>query len=153
MDSQIVVFELGSEFFGVQIAAVESIIKMQPITRMPHAPGFVEGITNLRGRILPVIDLRKRFGLPTQPYTSESRIIVINVGSTEVGMVVDGVSEVLTISDELVEETPQVAASIDAGFITGIAKIGQRLVIMLDLVKVLSNQERSDLADLSSPVD
>jgi len=95
MENQIVVFELGSEQFGVSIASVESIIKMQAITKMPQAPSFVEGVTNLRGKVLPVIDLRLRFGLTRQEATRNSRIIVISVNKTEIGMIVDGVSEVL----------------------------------------------------------
>jgi purine-binding chemotaxis protein CheW len=152
MDEQIVVFALGAEYFGVDIASVQSIIKMQPITPTPHAPAFVEGITNLRGRVLPVIDLRKRFGMGLGPLDPESRIIVVAAGNTEVGMVVDGVSKVMTISGQMVEGPPSIAASIDTGFITGIAKIDQRLVIMLDLVNILSNQERSDLEGLVPPV-
>ncbi len=91
MDQQVVVFRLGTEDFGVSISSVESIIKMQPITKMPHAPAFVEGVTNLRGKVLPVMDLRTRFGLPSQETDKNSRIIIINVNGIEVGMIVDGV--------------------------------------------------------------
>ena len=145
MDRQVVVFRLGSEDFGVNISSVESIIKMQPITKMPHAPAFVEGVTNLRGKVLPVMDLRTRFGMPSQEADKNSRIIIINVNGVEVGMIVDGVSEVLTIPEQNVEPTPAIATSVDADFITGIAKIAQRLVILLDLGQVLSSEERADL--------
>jgi purine-binding chemotaxis protein CheW len=94
MENQIVVFEIGSEDFGVEISSVESIIKMQPVTRLPHTPEFVEGVTNLRGKVLPVIDLRKRFGLPPKEADKNSRIIVVSLGETETGMIVDAVSEV-----------------------------------------------------------
>lgn len=149
MEKQIVVFELSSEHFGVDIARVESIIKMQPITQMPHAPGFVEGVTNLRGKVLPVIDLRKRFGLPHQEADKNSRIIVVSVDQTEVGMIVDGVSEVLTIPEGAVEAAPAITATVDSSFITGIAKLDQRLVILLDLGKVLSAQEQETLVEVS----
>jgi purine-binding chemotaxis protein CheW len=142
MENQIVVFELGGEHFGVSIASVESIIKMQAITKMPQAPSFVEGVTNLRGKVLPVIDLRARFGLARQETTRDSRIIVISVNNTEIGMIVDGVSEVLTIQDEAVEPAPAITATVDSTFITGIAKINQRLVILLDLGMVLSLDEQ-----------
>jgi purine-binding chemotaxis protein CheW len=145
MEDQIVVFELGSEHFGVKISAVESIIKMQAITKMPHAPEFVEGVTNLRGKVLPVIELRKRFGLERREADRNSRIIVISEGGTEVGMIVDGVSEVLTVNEQAVEAAPAITASVDSTFITGIAKIDQRLVILLDLGRVLSIQEQGSL--------
>jgi len=148
MDNQIVVFEVSSEEFGVNIAAVESIIKMQPITHMPQAPAFVEGVTNLRGKLLPVIDLRKQFGLPPKDTDNSSRIIVVSVDQTQVGMIVDGVSEVLTVSDEIVEPAPSIATTVDSAFITGIAKLDGRLVILLDLDRVLSNQEQADLSIL-----
>ncbi len=145
MDNQVVVFRLGSEDFGVSISTVESIIKMQPITKMPHAPMFVEGVTNLRGKVLPVMDLRTRFGMPSQEADKDSRIIIINVNGIEVGMIVDGVSEVLTIPEQNVEPAPAITNTIDSNFITGIAKIAQRLVILLDLGQVLSTSEKQSL--------
>jgi purine-binding chemotaxis protein CheW len=147
MENQIVVFDLSSEFYGVNIAAVESIIKMQPITQMPHAPNFVEGVTNLRGKVLPVIDLRKRFGLAPQEADKDSRIIVISVDRTEVGMIVDGVSEVLTVPEEAVEAAPAITTTVDSSFITGIAKLDNRLVILLDLGRIISAQEQESLLE------
>ena len=113
MEKQIVVFELGAEHFGVDIAEVESIIKMQSITQLPHTPEFVEGITNLRGKVLPVINLRKRFGMEYQEPDKNSRIIVVSVEQTEVGMVVDGVSEVLTVSEQAMETAPAITTTIN----------------------------------------
>jgi purine-binding chemotaxis protein CheW len=157
MENQIVIFELGSEFFGADIAKVESIIKIQPITQLPHAPSFVEGVTNLRGKVLPVIDLRKRFGLPAQEYDKNSRIIVVSVDQIEVGMIVDEVSEVLTVPEGAVEAAPAIATTVDSSFIKGIAKLGvngssaqqaERLVILLDLAQVLSMQEQVQIPAL-----
>ncbi len=145
MDKQIVVFELVGEHYAVNIAAVESIIKMQAITRLPQAPAYMEGVINLRGKVLPVIDLHKRFGLADQHLDKDSRIIVVNMAETEVGMIVDGVSEVLTISDQAVEPAPAMAHTVNSTFITGIAKIDQRLVILLDLAKVLSADQQAEL--------
>lgn len=145
METQIVVFELGSEHFGVEIASVESIIKMQPITQLPHVSSFVEGVTNLRGKVLPVIDLRKRFGLAPQETDKNSRIIVVSLDQTEVGMIVDEVSEVLTVPAGVVEPVPAITSTVDSSFITGIAKLNQRLVILLDLHSILANEEKLSL--------
>jgi purine-binding chemotaxis protein CheW len=141
MENQIVIFELGTEHFGVEIARVESIIKMQPITQLPHVPSFVEGVTNLRGKVLPVIDLRKRFGLAVRETDKNSRIIVVSLDQSEVGMIVDEVSEVLTVPEGAVEPTPAITTGVDSAFITGIAKLDQRLVVLLDLQRILSANE------------
>ena len=157
MENQIVIFELGSEHFGADIAKVESIIKIQPITQLPHAPSFVEGVTNLRGKVLPVIDLRKRFGLPAGEVDKNSRIIVVSVDKIEVGMIVDEVSEVLTLPEGAVEAAPAIATTVDSSFIKGIAKLAasgnstglaERLVILLDLAQVLSTKEAAEMPAL-----
>ena len=159
MENQIVIFELGTEYFGVDIAAVQSIIKIQPITKLPHTPEFVEGVTNLRGKVLPVIDLRKRFGVAARELDKNSRIIVVSFEQNEVGMIVDEVSEVVTIPTGSVEAAPAIATSVDSAFIKGIAKLGAnegsaqqsaRLVILLDLAQVLSTKEKVDLLELSA---
>jgi purine-binding chemotaxis protein CheW len=157
MENQIVVFELNSEYFGVDIAKVESIIKMQPITQMPHTSSFVEGVTNLRGKVLPVIDLRKRFSLPAEEFTKDTRIVVVEIPATAsgigvkgtmVGIVVDGVSEVLRVNTEAVEPPSPIVTTVDSLFICGIAKIAERLVILLDVDKVLSADEKASLHGL-----
>ena len=145
MEQQLVVFDLANEHYGVDIGAVESIIKMQPITAVPRAPSFVEGVTNLRGTVLPVIDLRRRFGLPAEEETKETRIVVVEMGGITVGMVVDGVSEVLQVAEEDIEPPSPIVMTLDSAFITGIAKMDDRLIILLDLGKVLSTEERTDL--------
>ncbi len=150
MEHQLVVFELGKEHYGVDISAVESIIKMQPITVVPHTPDFVEGVTNLRGSVLPVIDLRKRFGLALDDISKNSRIVVIALGKTKVGMIVDAVSEVLRIPEDAIEPPPPMVTSVDTSFITGIAKIENKLVILLELSKVLSLQESMALQPLAN---
>ena len=103
MESQLVVFNLVDEHYGVDIAVVDGIVKMQAITAVPRAPSFVEGITNLRGEVLPVIDLRKRFGLPVGEITKETRIVNVEMEGVKVGMVVDAVNEVLRVSEEAIE--------------------------------------------------
>ncbi len=123
MERHLVVFGLGKENYGVDISAVEAIIKMQPITVVPHTPHYVEGVTNLRGAVLPVIDLRKRFGLELDEISKNSRIVVIVLGKMKVGMIVDGVSEVLQVPEDAIEPTPSMITSVDTTFITGIAKL------------------------------
>ena len=150
MEKQLVIFDLGKEQFGIEIAAVEGIVKMQEITRIPYAPSYMEGITNLRGAVLPVMDLKKRFGLEPEEQTNETRIITVNMGSMKMGMIVSAVSEVLTIEDNVIEPTPPLVSSISTEFITGIAKINSRLVILLDLERVLSAGEKEAVSKLVS---
>ncbi len=142
MEQQLVVFELASEHYGLDIAGVEGIIKMQTITAVPHAPAFVEGVTNLRGSVVPVIDLRKRFGLPPEEESKNTRIVVVYMDQTKIGMVVDAVSEVLRVSDDSIEPPPPMVTTVNSQFIKGIAKLEGRLVILLDLSKVLSVEEK-----------
>ena len=146
MEHQLVVFDLNGEHYGVDIAAVEGIIKMQAITVVPQAPRFVEGVTNLRGKVLPVIDLRRRFGLGAEAATKDTRIVVVEMNGTTVGIVVDGVSEVLRVNSDTIEPPSPIVTTVDSAFIRGIAKIGERLVILLDLAKVLSLSEQNALA-------
>jgi len=151
MEQQLVIFELADEQYGLDISGVESIIKMQGITSVPQAPKFVEGVTNLRGVVLPVIDLRKRFGLEKVDRTKETRIVVVEMGDTTVGMVVDAVTEVLRVSSEAIEPPSPLVTTVDSSFITGIAKVEGRLIILLDLGKVLSLQEQSQLQKVAAP--
>jgi purine-binding chemotaxis protein CheW len=144
MENQLVVFDLAGEQFGVSISSVESIIKMQYITSLPQSPVYIKGVINLRGKVLPVMDLHTRFGLPEKVTDRNSRIIVVSIAGTTIGMIVDVVSEVLTVSEHSVEPTPAIATTIDSTFIVGIAKLDQRLVILLDLGKVLSPDEQAD---------
>jgi purine-binding chemotaxis protein CheW len=146
MEHQLVVFDLANEHYGVDIAAVEGIIKMQAITVVPHTPAFVEGVTNLRGEVLPVIDLRKRFGLPLdQARSKDTRIVVVETEGKKVGMVVDAVSEVLRVSDEAIEPPSPIVTTVDSAFIRGIAKVAERLIILVELSKVLSTEEQTGL--------
>ena len=145
MEYQLVVFNLADEHYGVDIGAVESIIKLQPITAVPRAPGFIQGVTNLRGAVLPVIDLRERFGLPANGTTRDTRIVVIEMNGDQVGMVVDAVSEVLSVPKEDIEAPPSIVNTADSTFITHIAKVDERLIILLDLGQVLNIEEKADL--------
>jgi purine-binding chemotaxis protein CheW len=130
---QIVVFELGDERYGLDIATVYEIIRCQAITAVPQAPAFVEGVINLRGRIIPVVNLQQRFGMDRDGLTKASRIVVCEAGQTRVGLIVDGVSEVLMVGTDTIEPTPDVASGDEATYLRGIAKIGDRLIILLQL--------------------
>lgn len=149
MEQQLVVFELANEFYGINIALVESIIKVQAITQLPQTPNYVKGVTNLRGSVLPVIDLRTRFALETKEDTRQTRIIIVTMGTVKVGVVVDGVSEVLRISDESIEPLPPLVNSVDSAFLKGIVRLENRLIILLELSKVLNLEEQKSLEALA----
>jgi len=145
-DEQVVVLELAGEAYGVEIGRVEEIIRMQAITRIPNGPAFIEGVTNLRGRVIPVLDLRKRFGLPSSEATRRSRIVVGELGEHTVGLVVDGVSEVLLVGSDAVEPPSTLVTSADSAFLRGVAKLEERLILLLDLSRILTRAEQEDLA-------
>jgi purine-binding chemotaxis protein CheW len=144
-EEQVVVLELAGESYGVQIGKVQEIIRMQPITRVPNAPPFIEGVTNLRGRVIPVLDLRQRFGFAAGESTRRSRIVVAELGRHTVGMVVDGVSEVLMIPAGAVEPPSVLVTTADSEYLQGVAKLDERLVLLLDLDRVLSASEDAAL--------
>lgn len=134
---QIVVFGIGNELYGVGIDAVHEIIKVPEITAVPDAPAFLEGMINLRGRILPVIDLRRRLRLPEAARTKHTRVLVTESGGRSVGLLVDSVSEVLKVPPEALEPPPEMITSVGVEYITSVAKLEHRLVILLDLPRVL----------------
>lgn len=134
---QLVTFKLGAEEYGIDILKVQEINRMTEITTMPKAPFSVEGVINLRGKVIPVVNLRKRFGLDIKEVDAQSRIIVVDIGST-VGLIVDSVSEVLRISSDTIEPPPPITGSIGSEYILGIGKLEDRLVILLDIDKLLS---------------
>ena len=148
-EMQLVVFDLATEAYGVDISAVREIIRLQDITRVPRAPSFVEGVINLRGKVIPVIDLRKRFSLPISEESTENRIVVVDIGGQDIGVVVDAVNEVLRISSDSVEPPSSVITGAESDYLLGIAKLEDRLIILLDLERVLSDEERQVLADPS----
>ncbi len=137
-ETQLVVFDLAAEFYGVDIGDVREIIRMQTITRVPGAPQFVEGVINLRGRVVPVVDLRKRLSLQVSEQTKESRIVVVDIAGRDVGVIVDGVNEVLRIPLSSVEPPSTMITDADSDFLRGIARLEDKLIILLDLSKVLA---------------
>lgn len=149
-EQQLVVFDLASESYGVDIGAVREIIRMQEITSIPRTPEYVEGVINLRGKVTPVVDLRKRFGLAVAERTNENRTVVVDIGGNDIGVIVDTVTEVMGVPADAVEPPSSVITTTDSDYLVGIVKLDSRLIILLDLEKVLSAQEiavlESDLA-------
>lgn len=144
---QLVSFMVGDEEFAIPILSVQEINRMMQITRVPQSPPFVEGVINLRGKIIPVMDLRKRFGLSALENSSDSRIIVVEVevpGTAQtrvIGFTVDRVNEVLRISESIVEPPPSMVAGADSDYVQGVGKLDDRLLILLSLSKLFGQQE------------
>ena len=142
---QLVSFKIGDVEFGVDILRVQEINKMMGLTSVPNTPSFVEGVVNLRGRIIPVLNLRSRLGLEQKDYDSETRIIVVELNDKTLGFIVDEVKEVLRIPKSITEQPPEVVSGVDASYITAIGKLEDRLLILLDLTKILSQEEEKEL--------
>ena len=134
-------FQLDNEEYGVEILKVREINGLLDITKVPQTPDFVEGVINLRGKVIPVIDLRAKFGLSRAQYNEKTCIIVVDVGTLEMGIMVDRVSEVLDIAGEDIEDAPSFGVSVDTDFILGMGKANDRVTILLDIAKVLGDQE------------
>jgi purine-binding chemotaxis protein CheW len=139
---QLVVFTIGDEEFGVDISQVREIVRVVQITYLPKAPVFIEGVVNLRGQVLAVIDLAKRIGVTPKERSENNRIIVVEVGENTVGMIVDSVSEVLRLPAEFVEEVPSlVETEVPEHYIRGVGKLKDGLLVLLDLKKILTPEE------------
>ena len=147
---QLVVFQLGNEEYGAAIGQVQEIVNLGEVTRMPKAPEFVEGVINLRGRVVPVIDIGKRFDLPLKERDKNARIMVVLIEGVAMGMIVDSISEVLRLSKEAIEPPPPIIGDISAIFLKGVAKVGDRLVTLVDLDKVLTAEETPELQKIIS---
>jgi purine-binding chemotaxis protein CheW len=143
---QLVSFNIGEEEFGVDILKVQEINRMLDVTRVPNAPEYVDGVINLRGKVIPIIDLRRRFQMNRKEPDKNTRIVVVELSGKVVGFVVDAVSEVLRIPKSVTEPPPPIVAGIDAEYITAVGKLENRLLILLDLEKVLVNEEKEVLA-------
>lgn len=138
---QLVSFKIGEEEFGVDILSVQEINRMSQITKVPNTPDFIEGVINLRGRIIPVLDLRVKLGLMKLEHNKNTRIVVVELKGQTVGFIVDEVSEVLRIPKNITEAPPAMVGGIDSEYITSIGKLEDRLLILLDLEKILSLSE------------
>lgn len=148
---QLVSFVVGAEEYAIPILAVQEINRMMAITRVPQSPPFVEGVINLRGKVIPVVDLRKRFGMPVNESTGDERIIVVEVqGETEarvIGFTVDKVNRVLRIGSDIVEPAPAMACGADSEYVMGVGKLEEGLLILLSLDKLFSATELEQAAN------
>ena len=144
---QLVSFKLGDEEFGVDILRVQEINRMMQLTRVPNSPDFVEGVINLRGRVIPVLDLRVKLNMQRIEHGDDTRIIVVEIHNQTVGFIVDSVKEVLRIPENITENPPELAAGVDSKYITAVGKLEDRLIILLDLEKVLIEEEQLALEE------
>ncbi|MCR6107048.1 chemotaxis protein CheW [Salipaludibacillus agaradhaerens] len=151
-DMKVIVFQLKDEEYGVEVEQVRSIERVQHITRVPSTPDFVEGVINLRGVVTPIIDLRKRFNIEGIDHSETTRVIIVTVGNMEVGLVVDAANDVIDIPKSAVEPPPEVVGGLEAEYIRGVAKLEKRLLILLNLDKVLNAEEMNELQEIEGPV-
>jgi len=148
--SQIVSFRLANEEYGVDIMRVQEIILLGQITKMPEVPDFICGLINLRGHVIPIVDLRKRFNLANDEENEHTRIIVVNVEGKTIGVVVDAVNEVLRINVDQVEPPPSSIAGIDHTYIRGLVKFEEKLLILLNIENILSVEDQSKISGLTN---
>jgi purine-binding chemotaxis protein CheW len=142
---QIVSFTVGKEEYGVHIEAVQEIVRMPEITHLPQTQSFIKGVINLRGNIIPVIDMRERFRMEKKDYNEMTRVIVVKIGEKLVGMIVDTVSQVLEMGANDVEDAPDIISGLSKEYIEGIGKINEQMIIVLKIEKVLTSEELSSL--------
>ena len=149
---QLVSFHLAGEEYALEILRVQEIIRTQELTRVPNSPPFVEGVINLRGRVIPVVGLRKRFGLDPIPADKHTRIVVVEVHGTVVGLVVDSVSEVLRMAADTIAPPPRLG-KVEREYISGVGKLENRLLLLLDVDHLLSTQEQDQVGQVSRSDD
>lgn len=139
---KVIIFELMDKEYAIEVDVVQSIERIISITRVPKTPSYVKGVINLRGVVTPVVDLRERFGLELKEVDDSSRIIIVSLEEFDVGLIVDGANDVLDISSDAIGPQPEVVGSVQSEFIAGVAKVENRLFVMLDLPKVLEPVKR-----------
>lgn len=149
-DIQLVGFRVGRENFGVPIGFVHEIVRLMDITSVPDAPDYIEGVINLRGKIIPVIDLRKRFSEKEIVPGKKNRILVAEIEGKIVGLVVDSASEVIKIAPEQVEPPPNIFGENDVNYVTGVGKLNGRLIILVDLSRIMQRGELRRIGDLAA---
>lgn len=141
MIKEFVVFKLEGEHYGIDIHFVENIEKLMDITRVPYAKSYVSGVVNLRGNVIPIVDLRKRFSLPNKPFTDDTRIIIVNISELKIGMIVDSSSEVLQLDEKDIEDAPVIKSNFGEDFVAKIGKNNDRIIMLVDLNRILAIEE------------
>jgi purine-binding chemotaxis protein CheW len=145
-EKKVIVFTLGSEEYGVEVDKVRTIERMQPMTRVPKVPAFINGVINLRGVVVPIIDLRARFGLDLAEYNDNTRIIIVSAEEFEVGLIVDSANDVIDLDSDEINSPPEIVGGIKAKYLDGIARVGEnRLLVLLNLERVLDKSEIQQL--------
>ena len=145
-------FRLGSEEYGIDILRVQEIRSYERPTRLAHSPDFIRGVINLRGRIVPILDLRVKLQCPEASYTDFTVVIILDIGATVIGAVVDAVADVVTLTPDVIKPAPQFerqGSNVDPAFVTGIASLGDRMLIMMDIEALLSSDEIGLVAKIS----
>jgi purine-binding chemotaxis protein CheW len=139
---KVIVFALGKEEYGVEVEKVRTIERMQPITRVPKTIPFIKGVINLRGIVVPIIDLRERFGMPQTENSENTRIIIVTANDMEVGLIVDSANDVIDVDTDEINDPPEIVGGIRAKYLRGVARVaGDRLLVLLNLGEVLSKSE------------
>lgn len=147
-EKQFVVFKLGKEEYGIDIMNVKEIGPYQESVKIPNAPDFVEGIINYRGKVIPIICLKKRFNLAPKEVDNNTRIIVINLNEKQIGFIVDEASQTIRLNDSNIDSTPDIVSSVDRKYLTGVGKLDERLIILIDLEKVLNESEKTQISKM-----
>jgi purine-binding chemotaxis protein CheW len=147
---QLVTFNIDDEEFGVDIMNIQGINRMIEVTQVPNSPDYIDGIINLRGKVIPIVNLRKRLDMQEKEHDRNTRFIVVEVQQKVIGFIVDSVNEVLRISTNIIEPPPSIVAGVNSDYITSVGKLEDRLLILLDLEKVLTSHEHEEIEKLSA---
>ncbi len=150
LEGKFLTFVLGNEEYGIEILKVREIIGLMDITSVPQTPDYMKGVINLRGKVIPVIDLRSKFSMPEEAHTQETCVIVVEVHSTSIGIIVDSVSEVSDIGNGDIENAPKLGQGIDTSFIMALGKVKEKIIIMLDIDAVLSSEELEMVGEMAN---
>lgn len=149
-EKQYVIFKLGREEYGIDIMNVREITEFKETTKIPNAPNFIEGVINLRGNVIPVINLKKRFQLDETSIENNSRIIIVTMDEKQIGFIVDDASQVMTLNEDEIDNPPEIITGIDRKYIVGIGKMDEKIIILLDLVAVFSDEEKNQIVKMDT---